>query len=67
MESNIRPYEDVLILSAGEVLEMFVGTSLDVTYRTIWKRPQDVTLGSSQNVIFQRPEDVGREHFLALH
>ena len=49
--------------------------SLGVTYRAIWGRPQDDTLGRLQNVIFQRPEyvsrgrsqDISRGHLLVLH
>ena len=31
-----------------------------VTYRTVWGRNQDITLGLPQEVIFHRPTDVGR-------
>ena len=49
-------------------------TSHGVTYKTVWGRPQDVTLGRPQDVIFQfliddgrgRPKDVGRGLPLAL-
>ena len=48
-------------------------TCYDVTYRTVWERPQAVTLGRPQVFIFQRPKDVGtslgvtRRHPLVLH
>ena len=50
-------------------------TSHGVTYRTVWERLQDVTLGRPQEVIFQplkdvsrgRPQDVSRGHLLTLH
>ena len=35
-------------------------TSHGVTYRTVWGRPQDVTLGRPHGVIFKRPKDVSR-------
>ena len=60
LELPIRPYGDLLTTSDEDVLKISRGASLGVTYRTIWKRPQNVTLGRLQDVIFQRPEDVGR-------
>ena len=45
-----------------------MGTSpFGVIYKTVWERPQDVTLRHPQGVIFQRPKDVGRGPALALH
>ena len=43
------------------------GTSLGVTYRTLWGRPQDATLGGPQGVILQRLKDVRRGFPLVLH
>lgn len=31
------------------------GLSLDVKYRTLWRRPQDVAWGHAQDVIFGSP------------
>ena len=60
MELQIRPYRDVLVTSAEDVLKTLAG---DVPW-TLWVRPQDFTLGRPlrrpQDVIFQRPKDVVR-------
>ena len=55
-------------MPAGDVLKRLQGTSLGITYRTLWQRlqnvtlgrPLDVTLGYPQDVIFQCPKDVSR-------
>ena len=38
-----------------------------VTYRTVWGRPEDVTLGHPQDFIFQCTKDTARGRPLALH
>ena len=41
--------------------------SHSITYRTVWARLKDVTLGRPRDVIFQRPKDVSRGCPLVLH
>ena len=68
LELQIRPYSDVLVMPTRDVLKRLQGMSLGITYRTLWQRlqnvtlglPLDVTLGCPQDVIFQCPKDVGR-------
>ena len=60
MELQIRPYGYVLVIYAGNVPQTSAEASLSVTYRTFWGHAPGVTLGSTQDVIFQRSKDVNR-------
>ena len=59
-ELHIRPYRNVLITSAGDVLKTSIGTSLDVICKIKWASLQDFILGPPHDVIFQLSQDVGR-------
>ena len=67
MELIIGLYGGILITSAGDVFKTSVGDIPWCYMRTVWGHPGDGTLERRQDVIFQRPKDVGRGLSLALH
>ena len=67
LELHIRPYGDVFIASAGDVLKTPIGTSLGITYRAKWEGPQNVSLGCLQDVNRQRPLALHRGPYWGVH